>query len=568
MVFHLLLALARNALRLVAAPLTLSRRARACPPGAWVHLRIDGEVVEMRGKIPRIGWGQRPAGLALDRLRELVDTMIGDDAPAGLLVTIQGLGASAAFRSAIHGELARLRAAGRAVVVHLPSGGGAPELLLGAAASRLLLGAQSTLGPLGFAAGGMYLRGALDKLGLEPDVHAEGTYKTAGESLALEHMSEPQREQLGRLLDVLHDELVTALARGRKVERAVAEGWIDRGMIGAEDAVGLGLADDAVHDDEVARRLGVVPLTEDAKMISPAMYLRNRRSEVFVPLLPRKRIAVIEAHGPIMARSPSPLGNVCDAEQVVRLVEAAAEADDVAGVVMHLDTPGGGVLASEKIHRAVAQLAKKKPVVACFGGVSASGGYYVASACHSIVARETTITGSIGVVATRLLTGKLLDRIGVHSDVVVRGAHADMLRSSRPFDEAEQAIFRAELDRAYRRFLELVAAGRKRTVEQIKPLAGGRVWSGVDAHENGLVDRLGGLDVALDEVRARAGKEARGAQVVLFGPRPRLSLGTLLGLLPGARALAPALRSWAEMAQVLGETREPLLALGWLWPGL
>jgi protease-4 len=216
----------------------------------------------------------------------------------------------------------------------------------------------------------------------------------------------------------------------------------------------------------------------------------------------------------------------------------------------------------------VAQLAKKKPVVACFGGVSASGGYYVASACHSIVARETTITGSIGVVATRLLTGKLLDRIGVHSDVVVRGAHADMLRSSRPFDEAEQAIFRAELDRAYRRFLELVAAGRKRTVEQIKPLAGGRVWSGVDAHENGLVDRLGGLDVALDEVRARAGKEARGAQVVLFGPRPRLSLGTLLGLLPGARALAPALRSWAEMAQVLGETREPLLALGWLWPGL
>jgi protease-4 len=568
MVTSVISGLLRNVPRAALAPLRLWQRSRACPRGAWVHLAVEGEVSEIRQPRPSLPWSKRPSGLGLDRLHALVDALLDDPAPAGLLVTLRGLSASAAARTAFRAELLRLRAAGKKVVVHLPEGGSVGELLLASAASRLIVGAQTTFGPLGFQAGALYWRDALDRIGLVADIHAQGDYKTAGENLALSSMSAPQREQLDRLLSVLHDELVGALAEGRRVRREVASGWIDRGLLSAEDALREGLADAVLHDDEVLRSLEDPPSEKDATTVGAGAYLSRRGPRIFAPIRPRKAIAIIEGRGPIVPRSPGG-GAFCDAEATVKLIEGAAEAPEVAGVVLYLDTPGGGVLASEKIHRAVTRLAEKKPVVACFGGVAASGGYYVASGCHAIVARETTVTGSIGVVAARVLTGPLLERLGVRSEVVTRGAHADMLRSTRPFDEAERSIFRAELERAYRRFLSLVADGRKRALEEIEPLAGGRVWSGRDALERGLVDRLGGLEEALDEVRSRARLTRDGSQPVLWRPPGRHALGVLMELLPGGAALRSALApvaSLPELGLALASTREPVLALSWLWP--
>jgi protease-4 len=568
MVTSVISGLLRNIPRAALAPLRLWQRARACPEGAWVHLVIDGEVAEIRQPRASLPWSKRPAGLGLDRLHALVDALLEDRAPTGLLVTLRGLAASAAARTALRAELLRLRAAGKRVVVHLPDGGSVGELLIASSASRVLLGAQTTFGPLGFQAGSLYWRGALDKIGLVADIHAQGDFKTAGENLARSDMSGPQREQLDRLLAVLHDELIGALSEGRRVSREVAAGWIDRGLLSSEDALREGLADAVIHDDEALRALDGVFSEKDAKTVGAGAYLRHRGRRVFATLRPQKAIAIIEGRGPIVARSPGG-GNFCDAEALVKLIDGAAEAQEVAGVVVYLDTPGGGVLASEKIHRAVSRLAAKKPVVACFGGVAASGGYYVAAGCHAIVARETTVTGSIGVVAARLLTGPLLERLGVRSEVVTRGAHADMLRPTRSFDEAEHSIFRAELERAYRRFLSLVADGRKRPLDEIEPLAGGRVWSGRDAHARGLVDRIGGLEEALDEVRTRARLTRDTSQPVLWRPPGRQALGLLFDLLPGGASLRSALAPLAplsEMAQALASTREPVLALGWMWP--
>lgn len=568
MVTSLISGVLRNLPRAALAPVLLWQRSKACPSGAWVHLVIDGEVAEIRQPRPSLPWAKRPSGLGLDRLRALVDALLEDSNPAGLVVTLRSLAASAAARTALRAELMRLRAAGRAVVVHLPEGGGVGELLIASAASRVLFGAETTFGPLGFQAGSLYWRGALDKLGVVADVHAQGTFKTAGENLALHEMSGPQREQLDRLLAVLHDELISALSEGRRVSKEVASRWIDRGLLSAEDALREGLADAIVHDDEALRSLDATPSEKDAKTVGAGDYLRRRGRKVFAPIRPRKAIAIIEGRGPIVARAPGG-GNFCDAETMVELIEGASEAKQVAGVVLYLDTPGGGVLASEKIHRAVTRLAAKKPVVACFGGVSASGGYYVASGCHAIVARETTVTGSIGVVAARLLTGPLLERLGVRSEVVTKGAHADMMRATRAFSEEERSIFRAELERAYRRFLSLVADGRKKSVEEIEPLAGGRVWAGRDALERGLVDRIGGLEEALAEVRSRARLDKDATQPVLWRPPGRQMLGVLLDLLPGGASLrthlAP-LASLSEVALALSTNREPILALGWLWP--
>lgn len=569
MIASALTGLLQNIPRAALAPLRLWQRARACPPGSWVHLEIDGELVEVHRGRPALPWGPRPTGLALDRLRQLVDELIADRSPAGLVVTIRSLAGGAALRTALRAELLRLRVSGRTVVVHLPLGGGPGELLVASAASRVLLGVQTTLGPMGFSAGSVYLRRALDRAGIEPDIHARGDFKTAGENLARDEMSGPQREQVGRLLDVLHGELVEALREGRRVSHETASAWLDRGLISADDALREGLVDALVHDDEALKSLGATPRTDDAATAGAGMYLWRRRQRAFVPIRPRPAIAIIEAHGPIIDKAPRSGGKFCDAVSLVKLIDAAADAPHVAGVVLHVDSPGGGVLASEKIHRAVSRLSRKKTIVASFGSVAASGGYYVASGCHAIVARETTVTGSIGVVAARVLVHPLLERLGLRHDVITRGAHADMMRPTRPFDPAERELFAAELERAYRRFLSLVADGRHRRVDEIEPLAGGRVWSGRDAFERGLVDRLGGLDAAVDEVRLR-GKLSVDAEPVLWRAPPRWTLRPLLDLMPWAAEAREALGPWAalpDLARALMVTREPFLAIGWPWPG-
>jgi protease-4 len=558
MLLRALIALIANVFRLVLAPVTLLRRARAAPPGAFVHLVVDGALVATAVPASRLPWAAKARGLPIDRVRALVDELIADPRPAGLLVTIKTLSAAPAHRTALRAELARLRAAGRRVVLHLPYGGSTPELLLASAADRVLVGAETMIGPLGFRSGTMYFRAALDRVGLVPDVHAEGQYKSAGEPLMRDTMSDAQAEQSGRLLDVLHDELVTALVDGRGLTREAAIAFLDRGIVTASALVEAKVADLAVHDDDVAHQLGPTRVEKAARIVPARRYLLRRAARLFYRVLPRPRIAVLELHGPIVERSPMNIGDVCEAERIVPMIDALADMPFVPAVVLHVDSPGGGVLASEKIHRAVARLAAKKPVVACFGGVAASGGYYVSAPAACIVAAPTTITGSIGVVAARVLVGPLLARLGITPQVVTRGAHADMLSMVRPFDDAEKAAFDGELDRAYRRFLSLVAEGRHRTEDEIRPLAGGRVWAGRDALEHGLVDRLGGLDVALAEARSRAGFPD--AEALLIA-RPSLRPPPLLRLLRASALESLGLGPAIDLANVTLGTRERVWAL-------
>lgn len=539
MMLPVLLTLARNVALLMLAPVRLLRRSRACPRGGWVVLEIDGPVIEVRRPFDFIPFARKPhVGVALDRLHSLVSLMLDDQAPRGLLVRIKSLaGTAPAYRSALRQELVRLREGGKDVVVHLPLGGGVAELLVASGARRIFLGAQTTLGPLGFAAGGVYLRKALDRAGLEPDVHARGDFKTAFENVARDSMSDPQREQLSRMLDVLHHELVDALAQARRVDREEVARWLDRGLLGAEQAVAIGLADVALHDDEIIHALAP-ELPEPPPTVPASRYLSARDVNVIRSLAPRPRVAIIQAHGAIVEKAPG-VGSFCEAEQLVDLLEAAADMPYVSGIVLHIDSPGGSIVATEKIHRAVAKVREKKPIVACFGGVSASGGYYVASAAEAIVARPTTITGSIGVIAARIVAAPLLDRLGIRVETVTRGAHADMLDPSRHFTDEERRIFDDELERGYQRFLQVVAEGRKRPVDQIVPLAGGRVWMGSDAKTHGLVDRLGGLREAIDEVSRRTGSS--GDDPIVLAPPPKFSPPPFLRFLPGAQALAPSL---------------------------
>jgi protease-4 len=213
------------------------------------------------------------------------------------------------------------------------------------------------------------------------------------------------------------------------------------------------------------------------------------------------------------------MGRVAVDERVMAALRRARESRSVEGVVVLIDSPGGSVLASDRIHHELQRVAEKKPVVACMVNVAASGGYYIAAGAHAIVAQTTTITGSIGVVAAHLVLSPLFEKVGVVTELVKRGARADMLSASRPLDPGEREAMTLEIDGFYRDFVKVVARGRKRSPDEIEPLARGRVYSGLEAHKLGLVDRLGGLDEALDWLRQELGAIEPLGPAVIKPPR-------------------------------------------------
>lgn len=530
MVLAILFRLLRNVLRGLLLPFAWLRRKNASPRDAYVHLEVKGPIRDLSLPLPDLPW-KKVSGLSLHRLSQLVDALLLDPRPKGLLVTLHPLAASAAQRTALRRELSRLRDGGKTVVVHLPLGGGSGEVLVASAATRILLGESTVVGPLGFATQSLYAKHALEKLGVVPEVLHQGDFKTAGEGLYRDTMSEPQREQVGRLLDTFHGELVDALATGRGMTREEAVALVDRGLVTPKEAVPLRLVDALAHDDEVLHLLGPARSEQPAVTQPAGQYLATRTGPFFLPLVAPSIIGVVEVHGGIVEGERAPAGFAASGE-IVASLESAAKNPRVVGVLLHVDSPGGGVLASSKIHRAVERLAEKKPVVAQFSGVAASGGYYVAAPCHAIVAEGTTITGSIGVVAARIVLAPLLERLGITPEVLVRGARADLLNLVRPYDEDERAVLNRFLAESYDEFVTIVAKGRNKPKEAILPLAGGRVWTGHDALERGLVDRLGGLGVALEELARRVPGKGHGALPVLIAPKMSL-LRRLLPSLPG-----------------------------------
>jgi len=516
-VLGLLLRVAWLTAWVVALPWLAARRLFGRPPkGAFLRVEIDGAVAEMPP--PQRLWPPPAARVfSVHWLRTLVDEVERDARVRGLLVVLHGLRGGFATAASLRQVLARARAAGKQVVIHLPQGGGTKEAYVAVGADRLLLGPTASLAPVGLLASTRYVRGALDRAGLVPDVYARGRYKTAAERIERSSMSDAQREQVGALLDRVHAEVAGAIAEGRHVDDARARALVDGAPYMGDEAVAAGLADGVAYEDEVPARIGADGATPSIR--DATAYLRARAALRPQALRARGVIAVVRVHGAITGAPALPFASVATDERVIAAVRIARASPKVRGVVLHVDSPGGSALASDRIHHELAQLAAEKPLVACMGDVAASGGYYVAVAAHEIVAQPTTITGSIGVVAARLVLEPLLARLGVVTEVLQRGANARLLDPFLPLGDAERHALDRELERTYQVFLGVVAAGRHRPIDDIERLAQGRVWIGADAHAQGLIDRLGGFEDALEAVRVRVGRGADRLRVVVVRPR-------------------------------------------------
>lgn len=520
--------LLRNLFALVLAPLRWALRRMGRPKGDVLWIPIRGDVTELppppRMKlafVARLLSRMPPAATSLVTVQTLLAHAARDAGLRAIVFALEPVRGGWATAEAIAEVVGRARGSGKEIIVYLPSGAGNKEMLVAASADRTFVAPSASVALTGLAAESLYLKGVLDKVGARVEVEARREYKGAAEPLTQEQMSAPQREQVEALLQGIGGRLVAAVAEGRRMRASEVENRIETMPLRAADARSIGLIDAVVYDDQVAGLLGKDG--KPARVVSGARYLAWHEATLFSPLVGQPVIAIVAVHGAIVERAPAfrlpALPKLISGAAVVQTLRAVRKDPRVVGVVVHVDSRGGSVLASDQIHREVERLRERKPVVACLGDVAASGGYYVAAPADAIFARPTTITGSIGVVAARPILGAVLERIGARREVVRTHPSADARSTFRDPTEAERRVLAREIDGHYEAFKSAVAAGRKLSAERVEELARGRVWSGAAALTHGLVDRAGGLTDAVEEVRRRAGASGQRAKIAMARPR-------------------------------------------------
>ncbi|HEY8882864.1 MAG TPA: signal peptide peptidase SppA [Dermatophilaceae bacterium] len=380
------------------------------------------------------------------------------------------------------------------------------------------------LGLLGVGVETTFVRGALDRLGIEPQFEQRYEFKNAADRYMRTEYTEAHRIALDRLAESVFTEAVAAIAAGRAIEAVRVRELADTGPRTAPEALEVGLVDALGYRDEVyaamRSRVGA-----DAELLFADRWHPRRRPHV--PARRRGHVALIEVRGVIASGRTrrGPMGRQVGSDSIGASLRAATNDEHVRAVVLHIDSPGGSAVASDTIWREVCRVREAgKPVVVSMGEAAASGGYYIACPADVIVALPSTLTGSIGVFGGKMVVRELLDRIGVTTGSVSQGARSLMFSPRRGFSDDERERFAATIDAIYVDFVAKVAQGRGRPVAEIEAVARGRVWTGSDALGIGLVDELGGLRDAIRIARLRAGlsDDAPVLRALHVGPLARL----------------------------------------------
>ena len=566
--------------------------------------RLDWVVLSLRGSYPERAVRRDPLPFPFSRLSlfpqevslEHVQAMVkmigADPRVQGLVLRFDTLRAGPSALYTLRRKCLDLRAQGKRLVAWLPAAD-TWDYYLASACDEIILPQSGRLFALGLRVEPLFLRDALAQAGVEADLEAIAEYKVTPDTFRRSTMSEPHREMLDGILDSLFDHIVAAVAEGRGLDPTRVRELVDAMPLTATEAVEAGLADAVLYEDELAAHFASVDQVSNpasAGQVSipagPSVDQVSKPAPQPVALKPaglltwqeaarwlrrpikwttRQVIGVVSLEGLIVpGRSrrvpvpiPVPLPFVetqAGAQTVVQALRRAGADKRIAAVIFHVETPGGSALASDLICREVRRLRERKPVVVLMGGQATSGGYYVAALADRIVARPTTLTGSIGIWAGKFIVAGLYGKLGVGREPVQRGAMAGLYSEMTPFSDEERAWVRRDLGEAYARFKARVAEGRGMTEEQVEEIARGRVWTGAQAREVGLVDELGDFETALAVAKELAGlRPERDYAVVqvrpprhelLPGPVPLAGEGQPLAV--GVEVLVDALRSLAR----------------------
>lgn len=480
-------------------------------------------------------------GFGKPTLREVVaaiEKAAEDDRVRGLVAHLgawqPGLAQSHELRRAV----TRLRDSRRRTVAWTESfgelGPGNTGYHLASAFEQIWLQPTGQVGLVGLTAQAVFLRGALDKLGVEPQIGQRYEYKTAADTFVADQMTGPHREMLERLVESGMETILGDVAASRGLGVDQVRSAVEVAPLSADDALERGLVDRLGYRDDVyaAARKGL----DDVELLYVERYGRGRA--VALPGRQRPTVAVLQASGAIhLGRSTSsPVsGRSVGSDTLGAALRAAGRDESVRAVVLRVDSPGGSYVASDVVRHEVLALRRTgTTVVASMGAVAASGGYFVAMPCERVLASPGTLTGSIGVLAGKQVVASALDRIGVRRESVVAGRYADMFSPDRPFDDDEWGRLEAWLDTVYADFTAKAAEDRGMDVERLRAVARGRVWTGADAVSHGLVDETGGLSDAVDVACRLAGLD-RSAVAVRSYPH----VHPLQRLLPAPNSESP-----------------------------
>ncbi len=379
------------------------------------------------------------------------------------------------------------------------------DYYLASVADGIYLHPQGNLEFNGLSANVTFYKGLFDKLGIEPEIFRVGSYKSAIEPLIRKDLSPENELQLKELLASLNETYLDEVAGTLNVDRSELEN-IQSQMLAQvpEEAEAYGLVTKLAYEDEVkdiiTEEMGLDDF-EDVNIISFKRYAKTVAGKYS-----KDRIAVIVGEGEIVMGGDE--SEAIIGEKFAREIRRARENKSVKGIVVRINSPGGSITASDMIWREVQKTQEVKPIIASMASYAASGGYYMAMACDTIVAQPNTITGSIGIFSVLFNFQDFLDKkIGITNDAVSTGEYSDILTVTRPLSSAEKAIFQKGVERGYKTFIDKVSEGRGMETAEVEAIAGGRVWSGNQALDNGLVDVIGSLQDAIDLAAYKAGVE-------------------------------------------------------------
>jgi len=479
-----------------------------------LELDLSRGVVETPSAAPLRIVGARPAP-TLHALLTALRQAERDRHVAGLVAHVAQRPISLALSSELRDAVGRFRRSGKVAVAWTESFGelgvGNVGYHLATAFEEIWLQPSGDVGLTGVVARAVFVRDALDRLGVEPQLAQRHEYKTAADTFLRSEMSDAGREMARRLAESATETIVADVAAARGLDPATVREIVDHAPLTATEALEGGLVDRLGYRDEVyaslRSRLG------DVRLLYVERYGRRRERGRAVRRAVAGRsspvVALVRASGPIHLGHSSSVpwgGPNVGSDTLGATLRAAGRDPAVKAVVLRVDSPGGSYVASDAIRREILALrGSGRPVIASMATVAASGGYYIAMPCDVVVASPTTLTGSIGVLAGKQVVKEALGRVGVRIDSEAVGAHAEMFSSQQHFTEEEWARLEVWLDEVYDDFTSKAAADRGMPVERLRDVARGRVWTGADARSHDLVDQLGGLEEAVAIACERAG---------------------------------------------------------------
>ncbi len=470
-----------------------------------LHLKLDVPITEQETENPFDGLpipGAEETGIGLLNFKSVIKSAQDDPKIKGIYLDVTFFLAGYASAEEIRQSLLDFRESGKWVVAYSEIFT-EPAYYIASAADKVYLNPEGELEFNGLTANVTFFKKMFDKLDIEPEIFRVGEFKSAVEPFLLDKMSDANRLQLQEWINTIHGNVVSNISETRNMSKDRVKEIADKMLVrSTQDAVDLGLVDSLLYYDQVLADLrGRLSLKEKDKInfIKYSKYKKNAPSSG----TSTNEIAVIVADGDIVSGKAQPgvIGSDTFAEQIRK-----ARLDDrVKAIVIRVNSPGGSALASDVMWREI-QLAKEvKPVIASMSDYAASGGYYLAMGCDTIVAQPNTITGSIGVFSMLFDVSKFMDnKLGITFDEVKTGEIGD-LSFTRPLSDAEKAIFQKKTDEIYETFTSKAAQGRGVSQDQIKKVASGRVWTGIQAKERGLVDVLGSYDDAIKIAAKAAG---------------------------------------------------------------